>query len=129
MFDYLLLRLLNFRFLLKCLGLWKSTYVPAVVLADGEYKITKDELEAVGEDPGKMPRYFKIIRLYNFLYSIIEKNFRYIARPIYPQKLRSRQQSIESKYTVYTPQDFRSKKSHKFLSAFLSTVHKHRRYL
>ncbi|XP_031343893.1 piezo-type mechanosensitive ion channel component isoform X3 [Photinus pyralis] len=55
LWDLLLLLVIFFhRFLLKCLGLWKAVYVPAVVLTDGDYQITKDELKAI-EDEGKLP--------------------------------------------------------------------------
>ncbi|XP_025831153.1 piezo-type mechanosensitive ion channel component [Agrilus planipennis] len=40
----LLLVIFFHRFLLKCLGLWKSNYVPAVLLSDGNYKVVNNEL-------------------------------------------------------------------------------------
>ncbi|KAK5645923.1 hypothetical protein RI129_004387 [Pyrocoelia pectoralis] len=53
--DLLLLLAIFFhRFLMQCLGLWKSAYIPEVILTDGNYEVTKEESKTI-EDEGMLP--------------------------------------------------------------------------
>ncbi|KAF5269329.1 hypothetical protein FQR65_LT02631 [Abscondita terminalis] len=63
LWDLLVLLMVFFhRFLMKSLGLWKSTYTPAIAMPDGEYKITGDTLSALTDDPS----HFTLPKTVNF---------------------------------------------------------------